>query len=101
MTDAERGAWFHDRLEAEQLRLGLVMPQHPDDATHDAAVGKALRTVFGGDVAGGLAGYNTWAAGAGYEPAELAGDEPELLVRLAPAPGWLLRLVPGGFELVG
>lgn len=102
MTDAERGVWFHERLEAEQLRLGLRMPQHPDDPTHDTAVGAAIRTVFAGCVAEGLAGYNAWAAEAGYEPARLAGDtDCETLIALAPAPGWLLRLTPDGFVLVG
>lgn len=58
------GAVFHARLEQQ-----LTAENHPDDARHDIAVGRALRLgIDEGRVAEAVDGYNAWASSAGYVP---------------------------------
>lgn len=72
----ERGAWFHDRLEAEYARHGMAEPPHPDDHVHDRYVGAACE-MFLGDVPNKAAiFYNRWAGMAGYEPVKIIDYDP-------------------------
>lgn len=58
------GRRFHEQLERQ-----LTADNHADDSAHNREVGRALRTAIdGGDVTGAVAGYNEWAARAGYVP---------------------------------
>ncbi len=68
MSDRALGRSFHKQLS------GLVAEeQHPDDATHDAAVGKAMRTALSGEPERAEAEYNSWARASGYEPVRYLG----------------------------
>lgn len=97
MSDAERGHWFHERLEAEKLRLGRDTPVHEDDPGHDEAVGRAIALTFAGHVVEALQGYNAWAAGAGYARARIVARHPELLIDIADG---IVKPTAGGFDLV-
>jgi hypothetical protein len=72
----ERGAWFHDRLDAEFARHGAKDELHPDDATHDRYVGAACEMVLGGNPIKGVYAYNRFAAMAGYHPLACLSLEP-------------------------
>ncbi len=73
------GAWFHAELEARKRRLTAHPPAHPPDPTHDRAVGAACLMIHGGQVAKGVAFYNTWAACARYAPITVLRTHPIIL----------------------
>lgn len=74
---AERGHWFHEKLEAEYARLGAFDPEpHPDDDTHDRYVGAACEMMIGGQPHKAAAFYNKWAVMAGYAPVTILKDSP-------------------------
>ncbi len=73
---AERGAWFHRRLEAEFERLNVRDLSHMDDATHDRYVGAACEMILGGQPDKAAVFYNRWAALATYAPIAIASYEP-------------------------
>jgi hypothetical protein len=62
------GHWFHDRLEAENARLGHPDELHDDDPAHDRHVGAAVSMILCGQPAKGITLYNRWARFAGYAP---------------------------------
>lgn len=63
-SDRALGKRFHDQLHAQ-----VPGPQHPDDDTHNAAVGRAIRIgVMEGDYEKAEQQYNNWAARHGYVP---------------------------------
>jgi hypothetical protein len=73
---AERGAWFHRRLEAEYARHGRIERPHDDDSVHDRYVGAAVEMIFGGQPHKGVLLYNRWAVMAGYTPVQIVGGSP-------------------------
>lgn len=73
---AERGGWFHDRLEEEYAKLGRKEPSHDEDATHDRYVGAAVEMILGGQPDKGIIFYNRWALMAGYQPVSIVAREP-------------------------
>jgi hypothetical protein len=70
------GRTFHEALETTKLAEALdgVMPIHPDDETHDRAVGAAVLMAWGGKTAKGVIFYNRWAQFAGYAPVTMIDD---------------------------
>jgi hypothetical protein len=72
----EKGAWFHDRIEAEFARLGVPDLAHPDDPVHDRYVGAACEMLAGGQPIKALSVYNRFATFGGYEPARLVSLDP-------------------------
>lgn len=75
----EIGSWFHDHLESEKKRLGILLPGHADDAAHDRHVGSAMAMIFGGQIPKGVALYNRWAAFSGYRPVSIVHMRPPLI----------------------
>jgi hypothetical protein len=70
------GEWFHDRLEAENARLGIPDELHDDDSAHDRHVGAAVAMILAGQPAKGVILYNRWARFAGYGFATLMNLDP-------------------------
>jgi len=73
------GEWFHQKLEAKFAANAIVEEVHPDDESHDRAVGATIETIRGGQIDKALALYNRWAQIAGYAP-------------IRPVTGWPLVL---------
>lgn len=70
--DRHRGEQFHAQLFA----LLPESAQHPDDANHDAAVGRALRIGLDeGDPVKAERQYNVWALAHGYAPVQFIGAQ--------------------------
>ena len=73
---AERGQWFHTRLESEFAKLGIAEEAHDDDETHDRYVGMACEMILGGQPQKGVIMYNRWAAMADYQQVMLLSQNP-------------------------
>lgn len=73
---AERGQWFHKRLEAEMARHNVQELSHPDDPVHDRYVGAATEMFLGGQPDKAVILYNRWAAMAGYLPVTVTSRKP-------------------------
>jgi RimJ/RimL family protein N-acetyltransferase len=73
------GHWFHERLEAENARLGHPDELHDDDPAHDRHVGAAVSMILCGQPAKGVTLYNRWARFAGYMPVAIVQVEPLVL----------------------
>lgn len=71
-----RGRWFHERLDAEFDRLGIVEPQHEDDDLHDRYVGAAVDMCFGGQPEKAMVFYNRTAALAGWHQIAVINRDP-------------------------
>jgi hypothetical protein len=66
---AERGHWFHEKLEREYARLGAHDPApHPDDELHDRFAGMACDMIMGGQPQKAAVFYNRWAASPATRP---------------------------------
>lgn len=65
------GQWFHETLEAKFAVANISEPLHPDDPSHDSAVGATIATIRANQLDKALALYNRWAAVAGYAPINL------------------------------
>lgn len=70
------GEWFHDGITAAVKAARPDLPEHPEDKSHDRAVGAAVRMIRAGNVAKGVEHYNRWARLAGYTPARLVSQNP-------------------------
>lgn len=70
----EKGAWFHQRLEAELARHGQKDLVHAHDDIHDRYVGAVCEMFFGGQPVKGEIFYNRFAAFAGYGPITVLRD---------------------------
>ena len=92
----ERGAWFHERLEAELATFDRAPHRHPDDTVHDRYVGAACEMFFGGQPAKARVLYNRFAVMAGYLPLEIVNMSP-LAVDISSA---LLVMGDGDFRVV-
>lgn len=57
----ERGAWFHERINAEVKRLGIEEHPHAEDVNHNRYVGAAVEMGLAGQVVKGVQLYNRWA----------------------------------------
>lgn len=73
---AERGHWFHDRLETTKANAGSDLVTHPDDAAHDRAAGAAVLMAMAGRGRKAVWTYNRWALFAGYAPIHLVSEAP-------------------------
>ena len=73
---AERGAWFHERLEQEYHALGVSDQLHPDDESHDRNVGAAVEMFLNGQPHKAVVFYNRWAVMSGYAPIEIVTENP-------------------------
>lgn len=73
---AERGKWFHSRLDSEFARHGVKELAHPDDPTHDRYVGAACEMFLGGQIDKAVIFYNRWAVMAGYVPIAITSRRP-------------------------
>lgn len=73
---AERGVWFHERLEELTAAMGMTIPVHEDDVSHNRAVGAAALMFLAGNSIKAAALYNRWAAFAGYPPIKLVSVTP-------------------------
>jgi hypothetical protein len=83
-TLAERGKWFHARLDAEFDRLGISEPPHDDCIVHDRYVGAACEMMFGGQPDKACVFYNRVGALAGWHPIAVANYDP-LVVNIGSA----------------
>lgn len=94
---AETGREFHRRLEDEFERWGIEHKAHPEDESHDKAVGACAEMVFNGQPAKAIVLYNRWARFAGYRPIDLiVGNQSDvLLLDIGEA---VLQLIPDGFK---
>jgi hypothetical protein len=90
------GAWFHDRLEAENVRLGIPDELHDDDPAHDRHVGAAVAMILAGRPTKAVVLYNRWARLAGYGLASIANASP-LIIDIGTH---LLRVHETGFEVL-
>ena len=72
----ERGQWFHARLDAEMVRIGIDTPNHADDTEHDRQVGLACEMMIGGMPGKAAVFYNRWSALAGYAPLQILSLNP-------------------------
>lgn len=71
---ADMGHAFHLQIEAAK-----GAPNHPDDDTHDRAVGATCLMVLSGVYRKAVWFYNRWALLAGYEPIKFLSDAPFLI----------------------
>lgn len=81
MTDPvarKAGQDFHERLEAEKVRRGSVLPVHDEDQVHDRYVGAAY-LLFQHQPTKAVWFYNKWARFSGYATIELLSDRPTVV----------------------
>lgn len=94
---AQRGAWFHDRLEQELGRLGAAHLAHDDDETHDRYAGAACDMILSGQVLKGIAIYNRFAMFGGYQAIALRSVDP-VTIDIGNA---VLQVADNDFTVVG
>lgn len=95
-TATEQGRAFHALLEAAKRVEGSILPDHPEDAAHDAAVGASILMIKAGNVVKGINFYNKWASFAGYGAIALISEQPVVVdVRDA-----IVGLVNGRLEVL-
>lgn len=83
---AESGKRFHDRLMEERARLQMAREEdHPDDMSHDIAVGACAEMIYGGMPMKAEILYNTWAAFARYGRISLVSTEPAIILNIGDA----------------
>lgn len=76
---AERGVWFHERLESEIAKAGATVPLHDEDIAHNRAVGAAVLMFLAANPLKAVALYNRWAAFAGYQTIRLVSVTPPVV----------------------
>lgn len=81
------GEWFHSEIEKAVKAVRPDLPDHPEDKSHDRAVGAAVRMVRRGNVNKGIALYNRWARLAGQTPATVISTTPVVIDVSEPAVG--------------
>jgi hypothetical protein len=92
----ESGKAFHGRLEQEYERHGFVHEAHPDEDSHDLAVGACAEMMYGGEPEKAIIIYNRWARIAGYHQISLISRNP-LVVDIGEA---LLHVKDGSFKVI-
>jgi hypothetical protein len=75
----ERGAWFHDRLNAEAQRKSVGAKPHKDDPNHNRFVGACYDMAVNGQVAKAVNFYNRWAFVSRHATVSLASVSPPLI----------------------
>lgn len=88
------GAAFHLALEEAKAREGSALPVHPDDHTHDRAVGAAVLMARGGFLGKGVGFYNRFAVLAGYAEVAAVGVD---VVDVRDA---IVQVLPEGFRVL-
>ncbi len=95
-----RGQWFHAQLEAAKHAAGSALPVHPEDESHDRAVGASVLRFQAGNPRKAVATYNKWAVFVGYAPIALLQEHPvivdvgDAIASLKPAAdGWALEVL--------
>lgn len=73
------GHWFHETLQDAHDRAGRPLPPHPEDESHDRAVGAAVMMIKTGNVAKAIWSYNRWARLAGYPLIQLLSERPTII----------------------
>jgi hypothetical protein len=76
---AEKGHWFHEKLEQIKRDAGSVLPVHDDDDSHDRAVGATALMCLANNAAKGVFTYNAWARLAGYQQIDLLSMTPPVI----------------------
>lgn len=89
------GETLHKKMNEAIAEAGVVLPDHPEDHEHDAAVGAALALIQRGQVNAGVLFYNKWADAAGYPPIELRAFNPPR-VDLSPSIGGMIAELRDG-----
>lgn len=72
----EVGRAFHDKLNAEALRLGVKTEHHEDDENHNRYVGAAVTMARNGRAVKGVLFYNRWAVVSRHERIALVSRDP-------------------------
>ena len=72
----ESGKAFHARLEQEYERHGFAHDPHPDERSHDLAVGACAEMIYGEQPEKAAILYNLWARVAGYRQINLISRNP-------------------------
>ena len=70
------GKAFHARLEEEYAKHKFMHDPHPDEDSHDLAVGVCVEMLYGGQPEKAIILYNRWARVAGYRMITLISKEP-------------------------
>jgi hypothetical protein len=78
-THIERGREFHRALEASKKAAGSPLPDHPEDESHDRAVGAAIAMMLAGNAIKAANLYNRWALFAGYAPVSVVSLQPTVI----------------------
>lgn len=76
---ADAGHWFHEHIEAEFVRHGVVRVAHPDEECHDRQAGACIEMIRGGQSEKAVILYNRWARFAGYHPIALVARDPLII----------------------
>lgn len=76
---ADKGVWFHTRLEELTAAIGKTIPVHEDDPAHNRAVGAAVLMLEAGNAVKACGLYNRWAAFVGYPPVKLVSNSPVII----------------------
>ncbi len=74
-----RGAWLHERMQAEAIRLSIMAPPHENDPAHNVQAGIAYEMAFGGQARKGVSFYNRWALASRHKPIALVSDDPPVV----------------------
>lgn len=75
----ERGAWFHEFLNAEAKRLGVTDPTHSDDENHNRYVGVSLEMALAGQVRKAVLFYNRWGLVSRHRLVQFVSDDPPMI----------------------
>lgn len=70
------GKAFHAHLEEEYARHKFAHDPHPDEDSHDLAVGLCAEMMYGGEPEKAIILYNRWARVAGYRMISLISRNP-------------------------
>lgn len=87
----ESGRAFHKRLEEEYARHSFAHEPHPDEDSHDLAVGACAEMIYGGEPEKACIVYNRWARIAGYLQINMISKNPlvidigEAMIHVLPA----------------
>lgn len=92
----ESGRAFHARLEEEYARHDFAHEAHPQEASHDLAVGACAEMMYGGEPEKALILYNRWARVAGYRQLNLISRNP-LVVDIGES---ILHVADGSFKVI-
>lgn len=75
----DRGKEFHETLESQKERLGIMADNHSEDKMHDRVVGATIEMARNGHLLKGVQVYNRWASLAGYKLVKPICDTPPVI----------------------